>query len=353
MKVIGLIMLASATAMLGCSSGGGPVSGTSSARGSKEFAEASFKANPAEYSEEFVKVVGGDDALDVYKQVVVPAYTVQFQESYQMKVDSNLAAKFLAKQKDAMFMTVSLDAAAHQALLQEISDTSHKRFIGKLKAAGVNVVEASKWASNKDWQEFEKDHLARGPASADGLYTVPATGTHRLTTYIGMGGMSTTREIETTLLTPSWYVGFGHEGGGKPNSIKEDFKGLEIEFTPEVQVGGNVGWYGKYYATSMALSSNLLSKETFAKGFTNLHDNRADKLAAEKGRAEGAAAMANVRMGASGGFTQGASANDYVVSSTASMTKAVDINPEQFKKIVLEQLDHAEDLVIARYKAEL
>ena len=155
---------------------------------------------------------------------------------------------------------------------------------------------------------------------------------------------SLSRETEVSLIFPKFGIGFGYFDGEKtPYTIIEGHGMTSVQFTPQVQIlsGSGFNYQSKWNGGVIVLDNTLVANQPFVSKLVKEDDTRA--VANNRGE--------NTR-GAVMGLT-GAKSHEVTVSTSAALTYEVAVQPEEFKKIVLAELDAAENLIVQRYKTEL
>lgn len=139
-------------------------------------------------------------------------------------------------------------------------------------------------------------------------------------------------------------LGYGYfDGDATPYTISEGHGMSGVTFTPQVQVlaGSGFSYQSKWNAGVMGLDKSPVSNSPFVNKMEKVRDSRQASGEAEESR----------RAVVSG--LTGTASHDVKVSSSASLVYSLDIDAEKYKAAVLKELDAAEDIIVASYKAEL
>lgn len=229
--------------------------------------------------------------------------------------------------------------------MQEIAAASYARLVEKFKKSGVEVVEwATVKASNQKAVDFEKENFATTPVvKKDHSACVVAPGAFRVIESSPYALSSLSRDAEISVFFPNFGVGFGYfDGETTPATIQEGHGMAGVAFTPQVQVlsGSGFSYQSKWHGGVIALDNSAVNNTPFVKNLEKLTDSRQTASGAEE-----------TRRNAVSGLT-GAASHEVKVSSSASMVYRLNIDAAKFKAAVLKELDAAEDIIVARYKAE-
>lgn len=353
MKVKVSLLALAAVGMVGCASGGGNSGHTGAENGfmhssPKEFSKEEFSKNPKNYADDMVTYKGG--GVDSYKKVTIPSYTLDIRK-FMQTVTHNKMAALLAKSdgaKNELTLSVSFPVMQHEAMMRDIASVSYARLVEKFKKTGVEVIPWSEVkAKHKDAVKFEQEKMFDKPVvDSDSMVSFSAPGLLRPDSGVSMAYAlsSLSRETEVSIILPKFGIGFGYFDGAKtPYTITEAHGMTSVQFTPQIQIlsGSGFDYQSKWNGGGVILGNTLVANQAFVSKLVKEGDSRA--AANERGEKTRGAVM---------GVT-GAKSHEVTVSTSAALNYEVAIQPEEFKKLALAELDSAENLIVQRYKTEL